>query len=633
MTMLAMTQITMSACVQIQNGDTSSSYETGWLGTGPDAALVALHRPAGPPGDVAVLLCSPFGWEDMCSYRAQRDWAIALAAAGHPTLRLDLPGAGDSAGTPRDPARVAAWTTALDEAAAWLRARTGCGRVAAVGIGLGGVLATAAVARGAAIDDLALWAVPAKGRRLVRELRAFARLEVAAAAPDRTPDDDGALDVAGYVLSAATLADLEALDLAAAPLPHAARRHVLLLGRDGREPDEALGAALRTAGATVQTGAGDGYAQMFMAEPQDSRPAWRTLTEIRAWLGGLPAAASAAPSPDATGIAANDRLELEVDGAPVRETAVLLEHDFGTRVGILCEPAGDTEREDLCLVLLNAGPQRRIGPNRMWVELARRWAARGVTSLRVDLAGIGDAGGDGTRFDDVRTFYDPRYVDQARTTIEALAARGAGPRFVVAGLCVGGWWALEALLGDRRVTAAVGVNTGAVTYDGGWGRTVFEATVLWRKALRPSTWRRVLRGQTSFRVHVRTLRRLLLGAASASLRRLRRRAAAPAPAAGPAAADPVDAVLDELTARQGRLDLIFAGAEPLYDRLRDDGVLARLDRWPGVAVHHVDVDAQVHTLRPLWLQRAVHARLDDLLARELRTARQTRRTTAPRATE
>ena len=61
-------------------------------------------------------------------------------------------------------------------------------------------------------------------------------------------------------------------------------------------------------------------------------------------------------------------------------------------MGILTEPVGPAV--DLCAVWLNAGPQRRIGPNRMWVETARRWAALGVPSVRVDLAAIGDADGD-----------------------------------------------------------------------------------------------------------------------------------------------------------------------------------------------------------------------------------------------
>ena len=65
--------------------------------------LVAQRRGFGDePGierEIAVLFCAPFGWEDMGSYPVRAVWAQRLAAAGHPVLRFDLPGTGQSAGT------------------------------------------------------------------------------------------------------------------------------------------------------------------------------------------------------------------------------------------------------------------------------------------------------------------------------------------------------------------------------------------------------------------------------------------------------------------------------------------------------------------------------------------------------
>ena len=79
---------------------------------------------------------------------------------------------------------------------------------------------------------------------------------------------------------------------------------------------------------------------------------------------------------------------------------------------------------DLCAVWLNAGPQRRIGPNRMWVETARRWAALGVPTVRIDLTAIGDAQGDSRALLDVRSYYTGAYMEQVRTVLDALAGEG-----------------------------------------------------------------------------------------------------------------------------------------------------------------------------------------------------------------
>ena len=69
------------------------SFRPFYLSGGGEPVLSLFHPAA---GDVAVLMCPPFGWDDICSYRSRRDWAERLATAGYPALRFDLPGTGDS---------------------------------------------------------------------------------------------------------------------------------------------------------------------------------------------------------------------------------------------------------------------------------------------------------------------------------------------------------------------------------------------------------------------------------------------------------------------------------------------------------------------------------------------------------
>ncbi len=645
---------------------------------GASPVFAVLHGGAHPRSHTAVLICPPFGWEDMCCYRIRREWAEHLARAGHTTLRIDLPGSGDSAGAPTDPGQLEAWTRAVDGAARWLHRQFGAGedggggpghvaRVAAIGISLGGLVACRAALQGAPIEELVLWSVPARGRTLLRELRAFSAFEVANApdagegagdgalgdgasgegmpgegAPDGEPVDDGTLATNGYLMSAETVAALQALDLPAVEPSMVRVRRALLLGRDGMKVSKALPEALGSAGAEVTVADGPGYGAM-MVETQDARTPVEVVEHVSSWLrGGAPrqgvpiALSAAAPvPPPATALGAappevgavdpsapngptdHDELVIEHAGVALRERPVFVVRPGGRLFGVLTEPLG--ERRELTAVLLNAGPQRRTGPNRMWVEIARRWAARGVPTLRLDADGIGDADGDATALGRVTAFYRPVYVEQTRAALDVLAERGLPPRFVVLGLCAGGYWAAQTALADGRVAAAIMLNPRTLVFDE-WRHTTRRTRELGRRALRASTWRRVLRGEIKFAKHLETGRTLVARAASAPARaggRIAVPSRGRAAAREPVAREPVEELFDGLRDRGQRGLLLFTGREVLRQELAEKGVLERIARWPNLELALIGTSADTHTLTPLWLQRQVHALVDRVLADEL----------------
>jgi len=606
-----------------------------YLDAGAEPIFAMLDEPptsAVSPGGAAVLLCPPIGWEDVSSYRPRRDWARELAAAGHPTLRIDLPGSGDSGGDPRDPGRFQSWVSAISAAATWLREAAPGSRLAAVGIGLGGVALYGAVADGAPVDDLVLWGASGRGRRLVREQRAFGRLE-RSQKPGTEPPlvPDGALMVAGFLLTADTVSDLERFDVEQLPPPSQVQR-ALLLERDGIAVDSALRMMLAGAGAVVETAPGDGFADMLMAEPQDAKLARGVLSTVGAWLaagdnepaaaqataegaeGGFAAAGAAVVEP----VTAHDKTVLEgADGQGFVETPIYFTAPAGQLFGILAEPLGASR--DTCLVLLNAGAQRRIGVNRMWVELSRRWAARGVSSLRLDLEAIGDADGESGRFTDVNSFYVPEFVEQVRAVLDVLQEeRGLPSRFVILGLCSGAYWALHTALVDDRVTAALMLNTRVLVWDTEL-LSRRESERLRGNVVRMDSWRRIISGETS-------RSRLWLAAAAV----LRRALSAPGrwlvgglqrlrgPAQMP---DEVELLLDRLRDRGQRGLLVFTAEEPVYEELERGGYLTRWDRWRNLVLR---ADERLrsgsgadHTLRPLWLQQHVHGLLDAALEVEV----------------
>jgi dienelactone hydrolase/pimeloyl-ACP methyl ester carboxylesterase len=599
--------------------------------TGPEARPAAVwldlptptfglyDAPSEPSHPLAVLFCAPLGWQDMVTYPVRRQWASALAAAGHPVLRLDLPGSGHSAGGAGDAALVAAWVAATGAAAAWLRAQ-GAGAVAAIGIDFGALLALHAAAQGAPIDDLVLWGMPGNGRQLVRRMRAFAALQAGASADGDTTLPEGWLQAGGFTFSAETLSDIAALRLDE-PAPSAVRRALVLSTEGSSAVDERAAELLRGAGAQVTVADGAGYEEMHDSPHLVPLPR-ATIATCAAWLD-----AERAPSAREPGRAPGARAEglIEHDGVALRERPFDVETPSGTMFGILAEPAEPGGGAgDLAVVCLPAMAERSIGPSRLWVEIARRQAARGVPTLRVDLLSIGDSDGDPGRMRDMRTIFDPRRDDEVGAVLDALAERTPARRFAFVGLCSGGHWALRSASADARVAQVLILNPSVGA----------EAkTYMMRAALRQPL--RTLRDPTVLpRVRERGAATVLSGLRRELRRRLglsRGQPPAPEPApellADPMAVEPVPGgplvspselagdyrrLGDIMDRRGGQVTFGIGQFEAAYWLLKLGGVIGRSRRLPGVSVSVLA--GSDHNLRTCADQQAVHRLTDEMLA-------------------
>ncbi len=576
-----------------------------WLGLDPDPVFAFLHLPEPEQRhSTAVLVCPPFGWEEMCSHRARRTWARALAQAGFAAARIDLPGAGESAGSPEDPGRLDAWTSAVSDTAAWLRESSGASRVAAIGIGLGGLVAYRAVAQDAPIDDLILWAVPARGRAMLRELCAYQGI-VAARYPDdsRTPPPDGGLEITGFLVSAETAGALEGLELTRLALPRAQDRRVLLVGRDALGVDKRLRAHLEQAGAQVTVLDASDYGAL-MAHPQEARTPEKTISATIEWLAQPDGESSAPRAPAGAGGTPQidcDSIELSCEGTAIVEAPLAFEIAPGHSYAMLSTPA-DGKLAPVCAVLLNSGALPRMGPNRTWVELARRWAARGVATVRADFEGIGDSDGDDRRLVTNAALYSPYMTEQTLSLLDELAARGLPNRFVLVGLCSGAYWTLHASLTDARVAGAFMVNL----YSFYWS----EALVAERDrretvaALRGGVVRRLARGGVSYQQVRRALRGIRGGLVPGGRGSVE---------AGQASE--VGIALDRLRDQGTETLLLLSRGEPLYDQFEREGRIARLHQWPNLTLERLP--SSDHMSRAIWLQRHVQERMDQGLDRVL----------------
>jgi dienelactone hydrolase len=570
----------------------------------PDPVFGFLHKPSSSrTNPIAVLICPPFGWEEQSSYRGRRAWAGLLAQAGYPAFRYSFPGTGDSGGSPADPDRLEAWTQSVSEAAIWLRAATGCSRVAAIGIGLGGLVVARALTRDAAIDDAVLWALSPTGRKMVRELRAHSKFVAARYPPDAqalSPLPEDVAELTGFLMSAETERALEQLDLTELSFSPATDRRILLIGRDRVGIDERLKEHLASSGATVTVATTSDHASL-MTEPQEAEVPLDTINATLSWL------AEAAPTSRPAEVAISgpsverSTMELVHGGVRLREKPVVLKIADRRDFGIVCEPV-TVARAPVHAVFLGAAALPHAGPNRAWVELARRWATLGVPSVRMDLAGIGDADGDESGLIDNAGLYSEKRQEEVLALLDHLEEEWGWDRFVLVGLCAGAYWSLHAALARRQVAAALMINLYAFFWSDALilERDRREATAAMRSAARAGLSRHDLTAS-----NVRRALRGLAGKLSAEGWRSLEAAQTPE----------VDRSLDRLRDQGTHALLLLSDGEPLYEQFEREGRVQRLAQWPTVTVERIP--SPDHMFRDLRAQRFVHERLERALERVL----------------
>jgi dienelactone hydrolase len=192
-------------------------------------------------------------------------------------------------------------------------------------------------------------------------------------------------------------------------------------------------------------------------------------------------------------------------GGGVREKVV----QFGRAsalVGIVTDPpadANDPSRPGV--ILLNAGLLHRIGPNRLYVELARRLATTGLVVLRFDFSGIGDSE---ARGDDLP--FEQSAIRETQEAMTFLSETRGVQQFVLAGLCTGAVNAFHTAREDSRAVGAVLLNPLGFNAE---SRSLVHAHLYWEavsSVLRsPRRWLGAISRHLRVRIMLRHLQRVL----------------------------------------------------------------------------------------------------------------------------
>ena len=411
----------------------------GWYHPGFNSSSVSQRH-------VGVVLCNPIGDDYIRAHRIIRHIAESLSFAGFPVLRFDFHGTGDSSGSEEDPERVYFWLNDIELAIEKLRKLSGVGTFALAGLKLGATLAMAAAERRDDIESLILWSPYLSGKDYVMDVtrlhKTHKMLGPDAFAIDPPSRDIEGEECLGFILSRSTINDLEKIDLLTVKKLTAKR--VLIMGSGGTGTwQETLSNYLTKIGAKADIlSSVESDKFLVMVNHQASVPEG-VVGSITEWMK------THAGKGDVIG-----DVQKSLDRLSAHEQPILFGENRSL-FGIL--HTNRTTKSDIpALVLLNSGTVHRIGPHRLYLKMARKWAELGFPVFRIDLSGIGDSvAGAGS---DENLCYPPSAQKDIQAAFKVLETRLEVKRFVLIGLCSGADITFKMGLKDPRVVGTIMMN-------------------------------------------------------------------------------------------------------------------------------------------------------------------------------
>lgn len=538
-----------------------------------------LHWHPRQSSDTGLVICKPFGYEGLCAHRSLRAFAQTAAASGVPTLCFDYAGTGDSMDIDPSSDQIEAWVHDVVSAVAELRQRTHVKRICLLGFRLGALLACLA-ARRTNVQALILAAPILSGRSYLRELRTAQSMANSARRSDQaalgrsannngTNAGDDAMEVAGYPLSAKSIASLEQIDLSMLGPPPVSR--LLVIDRKGMPTARAWTESVSAGVKQAEYVSHSGFVEMMMTAPVYTRIPTEIVACVEQWLVGF----AGLPSPSAMGCssglpaAASSTDILHLPGDERAGVAALIERPirFGPEAllfGILTEPRGEPRHG--AVVLVNAGADQHACVGRMYVNLARHWAQRGYSVLRMDLAGLGDSY---TRAGQPpNEVFPSQALEDVAAAVELMRDCHGVRDITLAGLCSGAYHSLRAAVAGLAVNRVLMINP--QNYFWNSERTLDElriAEVVHNAGLYPrrlfsaAAWRRLFSGEASL------LRILLVYVYRVDLA-LKAYARKVAQVFRIRLAQDLGRELEDVTARGVVLSFFFARGEPGIELLR-----------------------------------------------------------------
>lgn len=382
-----------------------------------------VHVPQGHVARGGIVLVGSIAKEQMDTVRGMRYFADRLAERGIAVLRFDYLGVGDSEHDQIRPDSVEQWIRGVHHAVDFLRA-AGVTDVGVVGLRLGSLMADAAMADLGPIRCAVMWDPVSAGRAFIRELQALYRMSIGDESDD---DQSGELRLVGATLSPQAASALGGLSLRMS----APNVESWLIARRRAVPNKKLDrVAAGVDGDDIEIDDMEHFvaAASFLVDIPIS-----AIDAIVNWIDPRFGQESHSINPH---LREQARFAVAGSDSVIERIEKIVPFDL---FAIRTMPVDAEPGHGRAALLVSTANDLHIGPNREWVELARRAAACGMQVLRFDRRGVGETGAV------LRAHTAPIYDDSAIDDVLA-AARWACVRpadLLVGGVCSGSWYAAQ----------------------------------------------------------------------------------------------------------------------------------------------------------------------------------------------
>ncbi len=495
-----------------------------YFGSSKEPLIGWLHTAKNKPMTKScVLICAPLALEYMNSYRSLRYTADYFALAGIPAMRFDYHGTGDSSGSNLDENRIPDWLTSIEFGYHHIKKITGLNKVGLFGFRMGATLGYLAAEK-IAFDFMVLWAPVERGSHFIREIKVLQRTSAIAETSPST-----LLEAGGAVYWGDTEKAISSINLLEIK-PQVSK--ILLIPRDDLPANTKLLDNLVANGLSAQQLILTGSSEMLIDAHLTQVP-HHSITNILQWVNWQSDKPEPEQSPNSITQASNHSAESKITLAALQQSySFSVSHldpegvhiqdfqieesffNFGdeqARFAIMTQSSNGTDPDLPIVILSNSGTNHRVGPSRLYVQLARPLAAFGFQVVRIDLPGIGDS------IVEERNNENIEYLDEGSAEIlkiiEAMSDQRKNAKFIVAGLCSGAYFSFHAALDSSQNNIVEALMINPLTFYWEKGMTedssptnIFRAWNWYKQAIvNPDSWKKVIAGQANYARLLRTV--------------------------------------------------------------------------------------------------------------------------------